>query len=146
MKKILVIFTILVLFGTISATALPIKIEKSEITIISSETGNFQGEIGFPREGEWNKVGELSGTFNQRNRFYRIEGDWEITEGQQSGATGIINGFFVRNIIIGRITIDESGRKAPIIGFIRINEDEMTFGGRFMSIVGPALYFKGSFQ
>ena len=146
MKKILAIFAILILLGTISATAIPIKIEKPKKTTITSETGNFEGEIGFFRDREWNKVGVLSGIFNQRNRFYRIEGDWEITEGRQADARGIINGFFVRNIVIGRITIDESGRKAPIIGFIRINEEEMTFSGRFMSLIGPALYFKGTFS
>jgi hypothetical protein len=146
MKKILAILAILILLGTISATAITIKIEKPEITIISSETGNFQGEIGFPREGEWNAVGEISGTYETRNRFIRYDGQWEITEGQHQGATGTIVGFSIRIFIIGRITIDETGRKAPIVGFLRINEEVKEFGGRFMSLIGPALYFKGTYS
>ena len=146
MKKILVIFTLLVILGTISVTALPIKIEKPEKTIITSETGNFEGEIGYPREGEWNAVGEISGTYQTRNRFIRYDGQWEITEGQQAGTTGTIVGFSVRIFIIGRITIDETGRKAPIVGFLRINEETKEFGGRFMSLIGTALYFKGTYS
>jgi hypothetical protein len=146
MKKILVIFTILVLFGTMSASALPITIDKPEKTPITRETGNFEGEIGHKREGEWNAVGEISGTYQTRNRYIRFRGQWEITEGQHAGTTGTIVGFSQRNFIIGRITIDETGRTAPIVGFIRINGETKVFGGRFMSIIGPALYFKGTYR
>jgi len=40
----------------------------------------------------------------------------------------------------------ETGKKAPIIGFIFFKEETKEFGGRFMSLVGPALYFKGTYQ
>ena len=56
-----------------------------------------------------------------------------------------MQGGFGRNILLGRITLGDSGRQAPIIGFIGFRPGSGEFGGRFMSIVGPALYFKGTF-
>jgi hypothetical protein len=146
MKKIFVIFTVLTLIGTISASALPITIDILEKTSVTSETGNFQGEIGYPREGEWNKVGEISGTYQTKNRNIRFRGQWEITAGELEGKTGTLAGFSRGKFLVGRITIDDTGRTAPIVGFLRINKDTNVFGGRFMSRVGPALYFKGTFS
>lgn len=146
MKKIFVIFIMTVLLGTMSVTALPITIEKTEKVLLAGETGIFEGEIGFRKEGEWHKVGEISGTYELKNRFGIIDGVWEITEGELAGETGAIKAFFRKFILIGRLTIDETGKKAPIIGFIGFKEETQEFGGRFMSIVGPALYFKGIYQ
>ena len=141
MKKLLSIFVIFLFIATISASATSkIIIEEKSIT-----AGTFTGEIGYSRAREWNKVGEISGTYSQRNRFQSFNGDWEITTGDYSGTTGTMQGGFGRNILIGRIILGDSGRQAPIIGFIRFNQDTGEFGGRFMSIVGPALYFKGTF-
>ena len=146
MKKLLAIFAIFVLLGTTLATALPITIEKTEKTPLAGETGTFEGEIGHLQGGEWNAIGEISGTYELRNRFGIIDGEWEIIVGEQAGTTGILRVLFGRFILIGRITIDETGRKAPIIGFIFFEEETKKFGGRFMSLVGPALYFKGTYQ
>jgi len=141
MKKLLSIFLIFLLTATISASATTnIQIEEKSTT-----AGPFTGEIGFLRSREWNKVGEISGTYNQRNRFLGFNGDWEITTGDYTGTTGTMQGGFGRNILLGSITISDSGRQAPIIGFIRFNQDAGEFAGRFMSVVGPALYFKGTF-
>jgi len=141
MKKLLSIFVIFLFIATVSASATTNIIIEEKTTA----AGTFTGEIGFLRSREWNKVGEISGTYTQRNRFLGFNGDWEITTGDLTGTTGTMQGGFGRNILLGRITISDSGRQAPIIGFIRFNQDTGEFAGRFMSIVGPALYFKGTF-
>lgn len=146
MKKLLAIFAIFVLLGTMSATALPITIEKTEKAPLAGETGTFEGEIGYRKEGEWHKVGEISGTYELKNRFGIIDGEWEITEGEHAGETGTIKAIFGKFVLVGRLTIDETGKKAPILGFIGFKEETQEFGGRFMSIIGPALYFKGTYE
>ena len=143
MKKLLAVIAIFILLGTISVTATPILIENKSFT-----TGDrtYTGEIGYIESKEWKKVGELSGTYEKKNKFYKFEGNWEITEGKLAGSTGTMLGGFGKDILIGKITITESGKKAPIIGFINFNETTQIFKGRFMSVVGPALYFKGNYQ
>jgi hypothetical protein len=142
MKKSLSIFVIFILLATISISATSnISVEEKPST-----AGIFTGEIGYLRSREWNKVGEISGTYGQRNRFYNFNGNWEITMGQYAGTKGTMKGAFGRNILLGRITFSESGRQAPIIGFIGFRPDTGEFGGRFMSVIGPALYFRGTYQ
>jgi len=141
MKKLLSIFLIFLLTATITVSATTNSIIEEK----QSTAGTFIGEIGFLRAREWNKVGDISGTYSQRNRFLGFNGGWEITTGDYTGTTGTMQGGFGRNILLGRITISDSGRQAPIIGFIRFNQDTGEFAGRFMSIVGPALYIKGTF-
>ena len=143
MKKLLSIFVIFLFMATITVSATSnIQVEEKP----STTAGTFTGEIGYFRSSrEWNKAGDISGTYSQRNRYYSFNGNWEITTGDYTGTTGTIQGGFGRNILLGRITLGDSGRQAPIIGFIRFNQDTGEFAGRFMSIVGPALYFKGTF-
>ena len=143
MKKLIAIISILLMVGAISASANTVLIKNKPVTL---DSGSFTGEIGYPQAQEWVKVGELSGTYEQKTKFYRFVGDWEITEGDYAGSTGTMIGGFGKHILIGKITITESGKKAPIIGFIGFNETASTFFGRFMSVVGPALYFKGTYQ
>jgi len=143
MKKLLAIFTILIFFGTISASAINTTEQVLKTLEKDDVTGTFEGEIGFPQQGEWNAVGELSGTYQQRARVSVIDGEWSIPE---RDATGTVKAIFGRHILIGRITIDGAERKAPILGFIFFREETQEFGGRFMSIIGPALYFKGTYQ
>jgi hypothetical protein len=143
MKKLLAIVIILIFFGTISASAISLSEQVFKPRPKENKTGTFEGEIGYPREGEWNAVGELSGTFQQRNRVSVIDGQWILTERE---ASGTVKAIFRSRILIGRITIDGAERRAPIIGFIFFREETQEFGGRFMSIIGPALYFKGTYQ
>ncbi len=147
MKKLFAILLMFILIGTISATAIPLSVQKTVQKPIptKSETGTFEGEIGYIKDGEWNAVGELSGTYKLRARFGTINGQWIITQRDQSGTLRAIFGRNL-NIILGRIKIDETGKIAPIIGFIGFREETNEFGGRFMSIIGPALYFKGTYQ
>ena len=142
MKKIISILIVLVFLGSISVSA-QTTIKTAEKSIEKGAAGTFEGEIGYIQNQQWNKVGEITGSFNQ-NRVIRVNGNWMITVGQYNGTTGTLNGFVFRYFIILRASID-SGRTLPIIGFIKINQSDSTFVGRFMSIVGPALYFKGSY-
>ena len=142
MKKLLAIIIIFILFGTVSASAISVLGEKKSVT---NGSGNYSGEIGDFKSKEWFKIGELSGTYEQKNKFYRFDGSWEIIKGQYAGSTGTMQGIFGKHILYGKIIISESGKKAPIIGFIGFNETVKTFKGRFMSVVGPALYFKGTY-
>ena len=142
MKKLLAIFVIFVFLGTVSVSAVSTISTEKKIT----KTGTFKGEIGYSESSEWKKVGELSGTYAQKNKYHAFTGDWEITVGQYAGTTGTMKGIFAKNILYGKITISESGKQAPIIGFIGFKKDTAQFGGRFMSVVGPALYFKGTYQ
>ena len=146
MKKILILLAFFILLGTISATAIPVSVEKTITTPVTSETGTYQGEIGYQRSGEWNKVGEISGTYNTRDRFIKFNGQWEITEGQYSGTTGVMRGFIVKQYIFFKASKDGSDRSLPFVGFFRYNKETKEFGGRFMSRIGPALYFKGTYQ
>lgn len=142
MKKLFAIIAIFMLLGTISVSAVPVLIEKKPVAMGS---GSFVGEIGNMKSGEWKKWGDLSGTYEQKNLFYKFVGRWEITNGNLT-SNGTMRGIFGKHILIGKITIAESGKNAPIIGFIGFNETKLIFKGRFMSIVGPALNFKGTYQ
>jgi hypothetical protein len=146
MKKIQALLTLFILLGTISATAVPLSVEKTITTPVTSETGTYEGEIGYKRSGEWNAVGEISGTYNTRNRFIKFNGQWEITEGQYAGITGTMRGFIVKRYIFFRAAKDGSDRSLPFVGFFEYREETKEFGGRFMSTIGPALYFKGTYQ
>ena len=143
MKKLLAIFAIFMFIGTISVSANTVLIKNKPVTL---DKGSFTGEIGYPENKEWVKIGELSGTYTQKNKIYKFEGAWEITEGKLAGLSGSIVGFFGKNILIGKITITESGKKAPIVGFIGFDKTNQTFKSRFMSIDGPIFYSKGTYQ
>jgi len=143
MKKLLAILSIIIFLGTISATAIPVSVHKLLKPTTAGDTGTFEGEIGYIQKKEWISVGEISGTYELKTRVGIIDGEWIITDKDMSGTMKII---FAKRIFIGRITIDETGKKAPIIGFIGFKEETKQFGGRFMSIIGPALYFKGTYQ
>ncbi len=146
MKKILAFLALLILIGSVSAAAIPLSVEKTKTAPVTSETGTFGGEIGYQRSGEWNAVGEFSGTFNTRNRLIKFNGQWEITEGQYTGSTGIMRGYIIKHYIFFRASKDGSERSLPFIGFFGYRGETKEFAGRIMSIIGPALYFKGTYQ
>jgi len=143
MKKLFAILSIFIFLGAMSATAMPVSVHKLVQTTAAGETGTFEGEIGYTKDKEWVAVGEMSGTYELRTRAGIMDGQWVITDKDTSGTMKVI---FTKHILIGRITIEETGKKAPIIGFIGFKEETNQFGGRFMSIVGPALYFQGTYQ
>ncbi len=143
MKKLFAILSIIIFLGTISATAIPISVHKLIETTDAGETGTFEGEIGYIQKKEWISIGEISGTYELKTRVGIIDGEWILTD---KGISGTMKVLFTKRFLIGRITIDETGKKAPIIGFIGFKEETKQFGGRFMSLIGPAPYFQGTYQ
>jgi hypothetical protein len=145
MKKLFILWLCVFLTSTAIVTASPfISIEnlKIQTPTFLDPTGNFDGSIGHGRQGNWTEVGLINGTYDLGNRFGRFNGEWAI-DLQNRSATGTMRGGFGRHILIGRITIDGRDRGLPIIGFIGFRNE--SFFGRFMSLIGPALYFQGTF-
>ena len=143
MKKLLAIMSLFIILGAMSGTGISITQHKILPITASNETGTFDGEIGYLRDKEWVSVGDISGTYELKARAGIINGQWNIPEKDVSGTMRVI---FAKHFLIGRVTFDETGKRAPIVGFIGFKEEIKEFGGRFMSIVGPALYFKGTYQ
>jgi hypothetical protein len=145
MKKIFILALCLILTSTsiVTATTLSsIANTKMQTPIVLNQTGTFEGSIGFRAKGNWTEVGILDGTYDFRNRFGRFDGEWSIQLKNKS-ATGTMKGRFGKHILIGRITIEGKERAMPIIGFLGFRNE--TFFGRFMPLIGPALYFKGEY-
>jgi hypothetical protein len=142
MKKIIVII-LCILMSSISVTAAIPTItvqhlyDKNELMT----TGSFSADLG-PRPYGNKTVGTLSGTYELRARGGRFTGDWNLSF-QNKSATGTIKGVFAKHFIFGRITVTETNRKAPIVGFLRVNNESIV--GRVMAPVGPALYYWGSY-
>jgi len=97
-------------------------------------TGTFVGELSYSLKN-WKKVGEISGSFPTKNKF---QGNWNTSKN-----SGTIQFFFGRHILIGKIIT--AGKTIPIVGFYAFNETAKTFAGRFMPVVGTAIYFKGTY-
>jgi hypothetical protein len=145
LKNIKILVLCVVLVGTSIASASPISsIENLQMdsSSVLDPNGTFDGFIGFRQQGNWTTVGTINGTYELRNRFGRFNGAWSIQHQNQS-ASGTMRGGFGKQILIGRITIEGRNRTMPIIGFIGFRNE--IFFGRYMSLVGPALYFKGTY-
>ena len=141
MKKILGILAVLMIFASIAAvTAQPI----NKIMPLDP-TGSFSGFIGVPKQQDPIILGNISGEYRLRNRGGGFIGNWDIAY-QNKTASGTIRGLFGRHIMLGKLTIEGVNRSLPIIGFIKFDVDNLTFGGRAMSFIGPALYFWGTYQ
>lgn len=108
----------------------------------TSLLGSFEGSIG-PRPRGNQTIGNISGTYELRNRGGRFNGECAITI-QNTSKSGTMRGVFIRIFLFGKVTIDEENRTVPIVGFIRhING---SFVGRFMAPTGPTLYFWGTYS
>ena len=140
MKKIAIIAICLLFLGVSIGAATP-KLTQQTIQMTPlTPTGTFEGNVGYKRPNQnATIVGTINGTYEMRNRGGRFTGDW-TTENR----TGTMRGAFGRHFLIGRISTMVNGtqRSLPIIGFIFMNSTH--FFGRFMSFVGPALYFGGT--
>ncbi len=102
----------------------------------------FEGVFGPKPHGNIT-VGTFSGTYELRGRGGRFTGEWDLSF-QNKTASGTIKGIFAKHFVIGRITIAETNKRVPIVGFLRTNNETMV--GRIMAPVGPALYYWGSFN
>ena len=142
MKKIVVIIIgILVLGMSVIATIPSFAVQNLNNRTATATTGSFEGSMG-PRPHGNKTVGSFSGTYELRSRGGRFTGDWNLSF-QNKSASGTMKGMFARHFMFGRITITETNKKAPIVGFLRANNE--TFAGRVMAPVGPALYFWGTY-
>ena len=140
MKKIAII-SLCLLLGVSIATAAPGLTQQTIQKMPITQTGTFNGNIGYKRQGQnATIVGTISGTYDLRNRSGRFTGDW-VTKNR----TGTFRGGFGRHILIGKITtlVNGTEKSLPIVGFIGGKNGQ--FIGRFMAPVGPALYFWGNY-
>ena len=147
MKKLSILIICFLLASTSIVTAAPtysISNLNMQTKTVFSSNGTFMGSIGVTRQGNWTEVGSLNGNYQIGNRFGRFNGEWSIQLPNQN-ATGTMRGIFLRYFLLGRINVDGTGRTLPIIGFIGFNDTALTFRGRFMSLAGPALYFRGTY-
>jgi hypothetical protein len=141
MKKITIICLGLLFIGVSIAAAAPGLTSQLTQTMPLAQNGTFEGNVGYKRQGQnATIVGTITGTYEMRNRGGRFTGDW-ATENR----TGTFRGAFGRHFLIGRIsiTVNETERTVPIVGFLRVQDGQ--FIGRFMAPVGPALYFWGEY-
>jgi hypothetical protein len=141
MKKIAFVCVCL-LFVSVSMTAAAPTLKQHTQRFTVDPTGTFEGYLGVPEHQGHNEtvVGIMNGTYWLRNRGGRFTATWE-TENR----TGALRGGFGRHLLIGRISTMVNGtqRSLPIIGFLKAQDNE--FIGRFMSYIGPALYFWGTY-
>jgi len=139
MKKIIIMSLCLLLLGVSTAAAAP-GIRQLQTTTLDP-TGIFSGDITYQRPGpNATIVGTISGNYTLRNRGGQFNGEWNTDNN-----TGTFRGRFGRHIFLGRISMMVNGteKSLPIIGFIGAKDG--VFIGRGMSLIGPALYFKGTY-
>ncbi len=142
MRKLLAISAILIFLMSISIiTAKPIL---KDAKVIDPD-GSFSGYIGIPKQQDPIIMGNISGVYKLRNRVGGFNASWDIDFKNYSG-TGTIRGIFGRHILLGKLSAEGFNRTLPIIGFIGFNTENQTFKGRAMSIIGPALYFWGTYE
>ena len=141
MKKIAIVFVCLMFVGISVAAAAPTLTKQATQTAQLDPTGIFSGNITYQRPGpNATIVGTISGNYTLRNRGGQFNGEWNTDNN-----TGTFRGRFGRHIILGRISMMVNGteKSLPIIGFIGAKDG--VFIGRGMSLIGPALYFKGTY-
>ena len=140
MKKIAIIGVCLLFFGATLAAATPRPLQQIIQPTPLDPTGTFEGLAGYKQFNQnWTAIGTMEGNYTATNRGAQFTGEW--TAGNY---TGTMQGRFWSFLLLGRIsaTINGTQRNLPIMGFIFTNSTH--FVGRFMSFVGPALYFYGT--
>ena len=138
MKKIAII-SLCLLLGVSIAAAAPGMRQQQTTTL--DPTGTFIGDITYQRPGpNATIVGTIAGNYTLKNRGGQFNGEWNTVNN-----TGTFRGRFVRFIFLGIIIMMVNGteKSLPIIGFIGAKDGG--FKGRGMSLIGPALYFKGTY-
>jgi len=149
-KKILFLFgivSILILMPVISS--IPLNVSNKEISQINTiededYDGTFIGGLGhvYKENNEWtyDTSAYIAGVYKNGARANRMYANIYNLEEEQIGN---IAAYYGHRLIFGFIR-DMQGTKAPIIGFIFINEEDL-FAGRIMSVVGPAPHIYGKF-
>jgi len=141
MKKIVIISLCLLFVGTSLAIATPEISQQILQPVDLATAGTFFGNLSIQRPGpNATIVGTVSGTYGLQNRFGQFNGTWNI-----ANKTGTVHGRFGRHIVIGKLSVMVNGtqKSLPVIGFLAAKNG--MFVGRAMSLVGPAVYFKGTY-
>ena len=140
MKKIAIIGVCLLFFGATFAAATTRPLQQITQPTTLEPTGSFEGMFGYKQMNQnWTVVGTMEGNYTARNRGTQFIGEWTARN-----YTGTMQGGFSSFLLLGRISamINGTQRTLPIVGFIFTNSTH--FVGRFMSFIGPALYFYGT--
>ncbi len=140
MKKITLMVGIFILGISVTSAVPSLAFEHLRNTSITTSGNTFEGVLGPKPHGNIT-VGTFSGVYELRGRGGRFSGEWNLSY-QNKTASGTIKGIFAKHFLIGRITIADANKRAPVVGFLRANNE--TIVGRIMAPVGPALYYWGS--
>jgi len=143
MKKIMSICAIFILLLSMSMVSAVQPIIKDAKLV--EPDGIFSGYIGIPKQQDPIIMGNISGVYKLGNRGGAFNASWDIEYKNFSG-TGTLLGFFGKNILLGKLSAEGYNKTLPIIGFIGFDKSNQTFIGRAMSVIGPALYFWGTYQ
>ena len=140
MKKIVIVSLCLLFLGASIAAAAPGMRPQVLQPIEVATTGTFFANVSVQRGSNATIVGTIAGTYTAQNNRGRFNGTWTTVN-----HTGTLQGRFGRHHIMGRIGMMVNGTQSsiPFIGFLVMRNG--TFGGRAMSYIGPALYFKGTY-
>ena len=142
MRKLLAISVILIVLMSIPiVTAQPIM---KDARVIDPD-GSFSGYIGIPKQQDPIIMGNISGVYKLRNRVGVFNASWDIDYKNHSGS-GIVRGIFGKHIMLGKLFVEGFNKTLRVIGFIGFDKVNQTFKGRAMSIIGPALYFWGTYE
>ena len=141
MRKKIAIISLCLLLGVSIAAAAPTLIQQITQATTLNLTGEFDGNIGYKLpDQDATTVGTISGTYEIRDKGGIFSGDWAT-----DNRIGTFRGVFGKNILIGKIAtlVDGTEKSLPIVGFYGGKNGR--FVGRFMTPVGPALYFWGNY-
>jgi len=139
MKKIAIISLCLLLLGVSIAAAAPGMRPQLLQPIEVATTGTFFANVSVQRGPNATIVGTIAGNYTAQNNRGRFNGTWTTVN-----HTGTLQGRFGRLHVMGRISmVNGTQRPLPFIGFLVMRNG--VFGGRAMSYIGPALYFKGTY-
>ncbi len=127
-------------FSALSVGNLENEMNSSTQEFLTDEyDGTFVGGMGrlYKEDGEWKNetYSYLAGVFKGKRLYGNI---YNLDEEQ----IGSIGAYFGNRIIIGFIE-NMDGQRAPIIGFLFVNNEY--FAGRIMSLFGPAPHIYGRY-
>ena len=143
MKKFFAISAIIILLVSISMAS-AVQIKTKDAKLIEAD-GSFTGFIGVPKQQDPIIMGNISGVYLIRNKGGAFNASWDINYENKTGS-GTVRGVFGKKILLGKLSADGYNKTLPIIGFIGFDKNNQTFIGRAMSVVGPAIYFWGTYQ
>ena len=148
MKKIAGIMIVCIMFSSFTAASAisinheVINLKNKSLLYYDDWSGEFSGNIGYkdPNSEEPKIVATISGNFKIGEKACFFNG---VVTTENEGKSGSFKGLFNKHMLVGKIEGEKGSLK--IVGFIGFKQEEHLFGGKFMSTVGPALYFWGDY-